>query len=338
MLVSIVIPCYNSEHTIEKVVDLCMEEFDKLDGYDCEMVLVNDFSKDATFEAITRAANKYPDKVVGINLAKNFGQHAAIMAGLHYIHGDMVIGMDDDMQNHPSQIPQFLAKAEEGFDVVFGVFKERKFNKSKNITGAVSRFVLWHVLERPEKIQMSSFWLARRYVVEKSKEYAGNNAFIQLLFFRTTHSMANIEIEHFDREVGESNYTFRKGLKHFMSFMNYSIIPLRLSTYLGVILFLLGIVSGIIVFVRKLINPSIAMGWSSLMCVMLVLFGVVFLLLGILGEYIGKIILMENKTPQYVIRDELNADPALRQTDHDTLPPAQKPQPLPEDGENGRKA
>ena len=100
MLVSIVIPCYNSEHTIEEVVDLCMEEFAQMDGYECEMILVNDFSKDGTFEAIKRAAGKYPN-VTGINLAKNFGQHAAIMAGLHYVKGELVVGMDDDMQNHP---------------------------------------------------------------------------------------------------------------------------------------------------------------------------------------------------------------------------------------------
>ena len=241
MLVSIVIPCYNSEHTIGEVVDLCMEEFAKMDGYECEMILVNDFSRDGTFEAIRRAAEKYPN-VTGISLAKNFGQHAAIMAGLHYVRGELVVGMDDDMQNHPSQIRQFLEKEKEGYDVVFGVFQERKFGFMKNLTGAVSRFLLWHLLERPKGIQMSSFWLARRYVIEKVKEYEGNNAFIQLLFFRTTHNMANIEIEHYEREVGQSNYTFRKGLKLFMSFMNYSTIPLRLATVFGVLFSLAGFI------------------------------------------------------------------------------------------------
>ena len=136
MLVSIVIPCYNSEQSIGEVVDLCMEEFDKMDNYECEMILINDYSKDKTFEAIKRCAAKYPN-VKGINLAKNFGQHAAIMAGLHYVNGDLVIGMDDDLQNHPSQIRQFLDKLEEGYDIVFGVFKERKFSWYKNLTGSI---------------------------------------------------------------------------------------------------------------------------------------------------------------------------------------------------------
>ena len=126
MLISIIIPCYNSEGTIEKVVEETMKTFRKLEGYECEMVLVNDYSRDKTFEAITRAAKKYPN-VIGVNLAKNFGQHNAMMAALHYVHGEAVIGMDDDLQNHPDQIPQFLEKMQEGYDVVFGVFRQRKF-------------------------------------------------------------------------------------------------------------------------------------------------------------------------------------------------------------------
>ena len=315
MLVSIVIPCYNSEHTIGEVVDLCMEEFAKMDGYECEMILVNDFSRDGTFEAIRRAAEKYPN-VTGISLAKNFGQHAAIMAGLHYVRGELVVGMDDDMQNHPSQIRQFLEKEKEGYDVVFGVFQERKFGFMKNLTGAVSRFLLWHLLERPKGIQMSSFWLARRYVIEKVKEYEGNNAFIQLLFVRTTHNMANIEIEHYEREVGQSNYTFRKGLKLFMSFMNYSTIPLRLATVFGVLFSMAGFIAALVVLIHKLVDPSVAVGWSSLMCAMLILFGIVFLMLGILGEYVGKLILTSSKTPQYVIRDIVNEE---RKTEEKTV-------------------
>ena len=305
MLVSIVVPCYNSEHTIEKLVDLCMEEFDRMEGYECEMVLVNDYSRDHTFEAIRRAAAKYPN-VIGVNLAKNFGQHAALMAAFHYVSGELVVGMDDDMQNHPSQIRQFLEKEKEGYDVVFGVFRQRKFSAWKNFTGAVSRFFLWHLMERPEGIQMSSFWLARRYVIEEVKKYKGDSPFIQLLFFRTTHNMANIEIEHYEREEGHSNYTFRKGLKLFLSFMNYTTLPLRLSSIFGVLFSAAGFVGGIIVLIRKLMDPAVAVGWSSLMCAMLVLFGIAFLMLGIIGEYIGRMILSLNKSPQYVVRETLN--------------------------------
>lgn len=305
MLVSIVIPCYNSEHTIGEVVDLCMEEFAKMENYECEMILVNDYSKDDTFGAIKRCVAKYPN-VKGINLAKNFGQHAAIMAGLHYVEGELVVGMDDDMQNHPSQIKEFLDKLEEGYDIVFGVFKERKFSWFKNLTGAVSRFMLWHLLDRPKGIQMSSFWLAKRYVIEKVKEYEGEQVFIQILFFRTTHNIANIEIEHFEREVGTSNYSFGKGLKLFLSCINFTALPLRMATMFGVLFSGVGFLGALVVLIRKLIHPGIAVGWSSLMCAMFVFFGIMFLMVGVLGEYIGKIILNVNKTPQFVVREALN--------------------------------
>lgn len=307
MLVSVVIPCYNSEGTIEKVVDLCMEAFAKWDGYECEMILVNDFSRDRTFEAITRAAKKYPN-VKGVNLAKNFGQHAAIMAGFQYVQGELVVGMDDDLQNHPEQLRQFLDKMEEGYDVVFGIYKKRNFSAFKNFTGAVSQFLLFHLVDRPKDIEMSSFWMSRRYVIEEIKNYRGNDAFIQLLFVRTTRNLANIEVEHYAREIGESNYTFRKGLKLFMSFMNYSTIPLQLATMFGVAFSLTGFIAAVIVLIRKLLDPTIYVGWSSMMCIILIVAGITFLMLGIIGEYVGKLIMTINQTPLYVVRETLNME------------------------------
>ena len=302
MLVSIVIPCYNSEHTIGEVVELAIEEFEKLDKYECEFVLVNDYSRDETWKAIETLSDKYPN-VKGINLAKNFGQHNAIMAAMSQAEGELIVGMDDDMQNHPSQIPQFLAKIEEGYDIVF---KQRKFSMIKNITGAISRYLLWHLLDRPKDIQMSSFWCCRKYVRDEVVKYDGYNIFLQVLFFRTTHNIANIEVEHFAREVGTSNYNFRRGLKLFMSCLNFTVIPLRAATFFGTIFSAAGFIGAIVVLIRKLLNPTIAIGWSSLMCAMLVLFGICFLMLGIIGEYIGKLILNINKTPQYVVRETRN--------------------------------
>ena len=305
MLVSIVIPCYNSEHTIGKVVELAIEEFEKLKDYECEFVLVNDYSRDGTWNAIHALAEKHSN-VKGINLAKNFGQHNAIMAAMNYTEGDLIIGMDDDMQNHPSQIPLFLDKIRGGYDIVFGVFKQRKFSAFKNLTGAVSRFLLWHLLDRPKDIQMSSFWCCRRYVRDEIIKYDGYNIFLQVFFFRSTHNIANIEIEHFEREVGTSIYNFRKGLNLFLSCLNFTVIPLRVSTFFGTLFSAAGFIGAVVVLVRKLLDPTIAIGWSSLMCAMLVLFGITFLMLGIIGEYLGKLMLNINKTPQYVIRDKEN--------------------------------
>ena len=139
-------------------------------------------------------------------------------------------------------------------------------------------------------------------------KYDGYNIFLQVLFFRTTHNIANIEIEHFEREVGASNYNFRKGLKLFLSCLNFTVIPLRVATFFGTLFSAAGFLGALVVLIRKLLDPSIAIGWSSLMCAMLVLFGITFLMLGIVGEYLGKLMLNVNKTPQYVIREKENID------------------------------
>ena len=224
MLLSIVIPCYRSAHTISKVVEMSMEVIDKIEGLDCEFVLVNDCSPDNTYEAIQALAEKYPN-VKGIDLAKNFGQHNAIMAGMHQAQGDYIMGMDDDMQTHPSQIPAFIEKMNEGYDVVFGIYKKRKFGFLKNLTSKIASFIVWHMVERPKGLEASNFWCCRKYVRDEIVQYTGYNLYLQILFYRTTRHIANIEIEHFSREEGSSNYNFKKAFRLFMSFMNYTVIP-----------------------------------------------------------------------------------------------------------------
>ncbi len=313
MLVSIVIPCYNSEKTIGMVADQCMECFSQWDGYECEMILVNDHSRDQTYAAILKCQERYPGKITAVNFAKNFGQHAAILAGMHYVHGDLVVGMDDDLQNKPEQIRQFLDKMQEGYDVVFGIYRKRNFNFLKNFFGKLSQFLLFHLVDRPKGVEMSSFWCARAYVVEEVRKYQGNDAFVQLLFARTTDNMADITVEHYAREYGHSNYTFRKGLKLFMTFMDYSSIPLRVSNILGILFSIAGFIATIVVIVRKLLDPTIQTGWSSLMCLLLIVAGMLFLMLGIMGEYIGKLVNTSTGKPQYVIREVREMDMACRE-------------------------
>ncbi len=305
MLLSIVIPCYNSAGTIRKVVEMSMDVIKQMKDLDCEFVLVNDFSRDSTRDEIWRLARDYPN-VKGISLAKNFGQHNAIMAGLHEASGDYVMGMDDDMQTHPSQIPAFIEKMREGYDVVFGIYRKRKFNFVKNALSKAASFIMWHMVERPKGLEASNFWCCSRYVRDELVKYDGYNLYLQILFYRTTGNIANIEIEHFSREEGTSNYNFRKSLKLFMTFMNYTVVPLRMATIMGTLLSAAGFIATVVVFVRKLLDPEITIGWSSLMCVIMLLFGFAFLILGIIGEYIGKLILNINKTPQYVVREKIN--------------------------------
>jgi len=220
--ISIVIPCYNSEATIRKVVEMVMEEFKKMDGYDCEFVLVNDGSpKDDTYGEIKKLGEQYKN-VKGINLLRNFGQHNALMAALHYTEGDFILGMDDDMQTHPSQISKLIHKMEEGYDLVYGYYPKRKNSFLKNITSKLNEVSSRILLGRPKNIVSSNFWMITRQIKEEVVKYDSFNPYIDGIFYRTTHKIGNVEVEHFKRAVGTSNYTLKKLIKLWLAYWNYS--------------------------------------------------------------------------------------------------------------------
>jgi glycosyltransferase involved in cell wall biosynthesis len=305
MLVSIVIPCYNSEKTIAKVVEMVMAEFKNFPGYECEFVLVNDNSKDKTFDEIKKLGKLY-DNVHGINLMRNFGQHNALMCAMNYTSGDLILGMDDDMQTHPSQIYKLIQKMEEGYDLVYGIYEHHENGKLKNLTSWFNKKSSQILLNRPKEISSSNFWLITKAVRDEVIKYKSFNPYVDGLFYRSTHNIGNVVVEHHKREVGKSNYTFRKMLKLWMAYLNYSVVPLRIASVCGVIMALVGFIFGVITLVHKIIDPSIMMGWSSLVCILLIFFGLVLLVLGIIGEYIGKIMLTINNTPQYIVREKVN--------------------------------
>ena len=314
MLVSIVIPCYNSEKTIGRVVSMVMEEFEHFEGYECEFVLVNDNSRDGTFEEIKRLGTLYPN-VHGLNLMRNFGQHNALMCGMNYTKGDLVMGMDDDMQTHPSQIHLLLEKMAEGYDIVYGIYKKHKNGPIKNLTSWFNKVTSDILLGRPKNIQSSNFWLITRAVRDEVIKYTSFNPYVDGIFYRTSHNIGNVVVEHFKREVGTSNYTFRKMLKLWMAYFNYSVVPLRIASVIGIATAGIGFLAGLITLIRKLLNPSMTVGWASIVCILLVFFGLILLVLGIIGEYIGKIMLTINRTPQYIVRETVNIDkekPAVR--------------------------
>lgn len=305
MLVSVVIPCYYSEKSIRKVVTLVIEEFEKNEGYECEFVLVNDGSKDGTFEEIRKLCQEFPN-VKGINLMRNFGQHNALMASLQYTEGAYILGMDDDLQTHPSQMFKLIHKMEEGYDVVYGVYPKKKNSMLKNLTSKLNEVSSRIMLNRPKEISSSNFWIISEKVKDEVKKYESFNPYIDGIFYRVTHNIGNVEVEHFKREFGTSNYTLKKLMRLWLAYWNFTVIPLRISFYLGVFSAMAGVLIALLVVVNKLIHPDIAVGWSSTLCVMVTFFGLVMMVLGIIGEYLGKIILILNNTPQYIVREELN--------------------------------
>ena len=311
MLISIIIPCYYSEKTIGKVVDMVTEEFNNNEGYECEFVLVNDGSTDGTFNEIVALNRKYPN-VRGVNLMRNFGQHNAIMAALNYTKGDYILGMDDDMQTHPSQIFKLIHKIEEGYDLVYGIYPEVKNGPIKNLTSIINRKTSRVMLSRPKEIESSNFWIITKSVRDEVINFDTFNPYVDAVFYRVTNNIGMVPVEHFKREYGHSGYTFKKLLKLWMAYWNFSVIPLRISFFVGIFSFIAGLVFTILIIINKIIYPNLPVGWSSTMCVITLLFGVVLMVLGIVGEYLGKIILILNKTPQYVIRDTVGIDGSER--------------------------
>lgn len=305
MLVSIVIPCYNSQNSIRRVVELTQEVFAGLDGYDCEFVLVNDCSPDDTYGTITQLAKQYPN-VRGINLMRNFGQHNALMCAMNYAQGDLILGMDDDLQTHPSQIPTILRKMEEGYDIVYGVYESSANGKVKNFTSWLNKVTAQKLLDRPKDLETSNFWVITRAIKDQVISYTNYNPYIQALFGRMTNKIGNVTIEHHQREEGSSNYTLAKLVKLWLSYFNYTVLPLRMASGIGAATACLGFLFGLITLIRKLLNPYMVAGWASIICVMMFFFGLILLVLGIIGEYLGDIVLSINSTPQFIVRETVN--------------------------------
>ena len=305
---SFVIPCYNSSESIRHVVELTMEEMEKMNRREFEFVLVNDYSSSPkTMPVLKKLAEEYPCVTV-LNLAKNAGQHNAIMAGLNYAKGDILIGMDDDMQTHPSQLPYLFEELEKGYDIVYGYYPEKKHSAFRNFGSWVNYISVRILIGKPKELKTSSYWVARKFVRDSVIEYQAPYAYIQGLFLRTTRNISCIPIQHFQRDEGESNYTFKRLLKLWSNIIGFSITPLRLTEYCGFGLSLLSIIAAVVVLIRKILNPAMALGWPSLMIVICFFSGIQLMFLGLIGEYIGRMFLGLNRQPQYVIREVIRQE------------------------------
>jgi len=301
---SIVIPCYNSAQTIRKVVEMTSAELDRLGKTSYEFVLVDDFSPDGgkTLSELISLANQYPFVKV-VELAQNSGQHNAVMAGLNNASGEAIIAMDDDLQTHPSQLHILLEEFDKGYDIVYGYYPEKKHSSFRNFGSYVNYMSVRVLIGKPKDMKTSSYWIIRKFVRDYVIQYKSPYTHLQGLFLRTTRNISSVPVKHFEREVGKSNYTLKKLLNLWSNIMGYSIVPLRLAKYIGGLLSVGGLLGALIVLIRKLLIPTTALGWSSVMVAIFFFSGVIMLFLGIIGEYIGRMFLGMNHQPQYVVRN-----------------------------------
>lgn len=306
--ISFVIPCYGSEKTIEGVVgDIEKTIKDDLE-YTYEIILVNDCSPDNTFEVIAALASNN-DKIHVVNLARNFGQASAIMAGYHYVTGDLVINLDDDGQTDPKEFYKLVKKVEEGLDIVYAKYPEKKHSIFRNFGSKVNDKMADTLIGKPRNLVFTSYFCARRFVIDEVLRYDKPFPYIDGLLMRVTQRVGTVEIPHKEREEGESGYTVGKLFSLWMDgFTAFSVKPLRIATVLGFIIAVLGFVYGVITIVLQFIEPSDVGGWASLMSATVFLGGMIMVMLGLVGEYIGRIYISQNNAPQYVVRGTINIE------------------------------
>ncbi|MDL2301538.1 glycosyltransferase family 2 protein [Lachnospiraceae bacterium OttesenSCG-928-D06] len=304
--VSYIIPCYRSEHTISHVVTEIENAMKKLTEYEYEIILVNDCSPDHTDQVIERLCQK-KSYVKGIQFAKNFGQHAAIMAGLRSSVGDYIICLDDDGQTPADEADKLITKMEEGYDAVYAKYEHKHHSAFRNLGSGINERMTRMMLNKPADLYVSSYFGVKRFVLEDMIRYENSYPYVIGLVLRATQNIANVVVEHRDREEGASGYTLKKLLSlWFNGFTAFSVKPLRMATALGIFCAGAGFLYGFYTIIKYFVNPGVPMGFSSLMSAIVFFGGMVMVILGLIGEYIGRIYISLNNSPQYVIREKIN--------------------------------
>lgn len=306
---SIVIPCYKSAGTIETVVSETAKEMDNMGRHEYEFILVNDCSPDggATIKKLREIATER-NYVRVVDLARNSGQHNAMMAGLRAASGEVFISMDDDMQTRPSELHKMFRAFDEGYDVVYGAYPEKKESMFRRFGSWVNKMCAVVFLGRPKELKTSSFWIIRKYVRDSIISYEGAHSYLLGLILRSTSNITQVEVEHFEREIGASGYTLRTLLRLWSNIIGFTVKPLRLAMQGGMLISTISVIFALGIFIRKLVHPSIDPGWSSIMVAIFFSLGVELFFIGMIGEYIGRTYMHINKEPQYIVKAKYNFD------------------------------
>jgi glycosyltransferase involved in cell wall biosynthesis len=302
---SVIIPVYNSEKIVGQTVNSIIAFFEKKD-LTYEIILVNDGSPDNSWHVI-KQLSKENKNVISVNLLKNYGQHTAVFCGLSYANGDYMITMDDDMQNPPEEIIHLIDKVCEGYDLVFGKFKEKKHNWVRRMGSKVIGYLNYKIFNKPSDITLTNFRIIKRDVVDRMLDYKTNYPYIPGLVLLFSSKIANVEVEHNARPVGSSNYTAIKIIKLTSRLLfNYSSYPLRLISMIGIAISIVSFFLGFSFIIRKIFLGVTVPGWTSMVVLLAFFNGFVILLLGLLGEYVSRILNQLSVTKTYYVKEIVN--------------------------------
>jgi len=304
MKVSIVIPVYRGANSIGPLVERLIEILSNGPNR-LQIVLVNDGSPDNSDDVCTILHATYPTIVTYIRLAKNFGEHRAVLAGLHHARGDYIVIMDDDFQNPPDEVSRLIDHAAKNdFDIVYTCYKKKQHHWFRNLGSKLNDLVANFMLDKPRGLYLSSFKCLSRFTVQQIIKYQAPYPYIDGLALRCTRNIGTIEVRHEPRREGQSSYTFRKLVSLWLSmFVNFSVMPLRVSTIMGLLTSGLGFLLGLWVVIEWFLSSNTPDGWAFTAVVFLVFSGMQLVMLGLVGEYLGRLFLTNNQTPQFVVRE-----------------------------------
>lgn len=300
---TILVPVYNSEQTLEELFQRTRDTFAKLQ-LDFEMILIEDCGSDKSWEKIKALKLDNPGLVTAIKLSKNVGQHNALMCGFNYVKGSYIITIDDDLQIPPEEIEKLIVRQKEtNAELIYGIYGEKQHNIFRNFGSNIVQKVVRYVFKTNGNI--TSFRLLTRTLTEQLRTHDQNYIFIDGLLHWHTQYIERVLVSHEKRKHGHSNYTFAKLMKLASNLVfKFTTFPLRTLSYMGFIFSILSFFTGIAFLVRKLIY-DVPLGYTSLIVTIFFSTSVLLLVLGVIGEYVGRLYVLQNKKPQYSIKQIL---------------------------------
>lgn len=305
---SIVIPVYRGASTIARLVATLEAELLGKSGRELEIVLVNDGSPDDS-AAVCRSLASTRPHLRFVDLARNFGEHNAVMAGLNHCSGDAAVILDDDFQNPPSEVEKLVAAIEAGHDVAWSRYEQKRHHWFRNLGSRFNDRMATLMLGKPRDLYLSSFKALSRFTIDEVIRYTGPYPYLDGLILRVTRNYTTVLCQHDARQQGKSGYTLRKLVALWLNmFTTFSVLPLRLASLVGFVVAVLGCVLALFFLWERIHYPDLQRGWASLMVGMLVLAGIQLMVLGLIGEYLGRLYLQDSGRPQFVVRERIHCE------------------------------
>jgi glycosyltransferase involved in cell wall biosynthesis len=311
---SLVIPVYNGSRTIGPLVEQTAKIFGSTSF---EIVLVNDGSADDSETVCAQLAEKFPQSVTFVHLSRNFGEHSAVLAGFTQARGRYVAVLDDDGQNPPEEVIRMLDELKrKNYDVVYGHYIEKKHSWFRNLGSRFNDRIATLMLHKPKDLYLSSFKVMNRFLVNEIIKYRGPYPYTDGLIYRVTRNIGQIPVEHRVSQSGQSRYTLRRLVRLWLNmFLNFSIQPLRISVYVGLLASCLSIVALVAILIDKLwITKNVTVGIPTVLGSVVFFAGIQLMILGLVGEYLVRLYLDHTGTPQYVVRYVRRANPPIDAT------------------------